>query len=51
MPMHHSTPKELEDIVERNGYFSIKRLEKLDHPMYERHVMADVQLIASILKH
>ncbi|KAL9451455.1 hypothetical protein AB3S75_013092 [Citrus x aurantiifolia] len=33
LPIYHATPKELETLIQRNKYFSIERMEELNHPM------------------
>ncbi|XP_026431742.1 probable S-adenosylmethionine-dependent methyltransferase At5g38100 isoform X2 [Papaver somniferum] len=32
LPVYHTSPKEVNDLVEKNGYFNIERLEKMYSP-------------------
>ncbi|KAF8407712.1 hypothetical protein HHK36_006847 [Tetracentron sinense] len=35
LPIYYTSTKELEAIIERNGYFNIERMEKMDQPMMQ----------------
>ncbi|XP_050228957.1 loganic acid O-methyltransferase-like [Mercurialis annua] len=49
LPVYYATPKEIKEIIEENGHFSIEKMEQVTHPMVMAMKMKNMSILEIVV--